>query len=900
MAKLLFATLTTIAILSLEGRSQIYTVTTPLNGKMSLGVTDLNGGSTYVDLTFNNLTETIDLDVAGGTVRQTGFVSYTPSSSSTNMVIGESKAEIPAAITVTMIPPSVLSFDTGSVPITWNSSIGAYTLNGAISSFSGTFNASYSLVTGGATNFGSFTYQISQPLADYLVATTFSTLGTNGDSNSITLSGLNSLGGYGAQAGEYTSTPQIGADVTAANGFHMQLQPGEANWFGNICEYWFWSSGNVTAMLAQNVNTNFFVFSSSPIVGNGPHSVVAADVNGDGFMDLICANYYSGTLSILTNDSRGGFVLASSPMVGSNPQVVTAADVNGDGYVDLICADYGGNNLTVLTNDGHGGFVLASSPNTGLNPFSVTAADVNGDGKMDLISANLNDNTLTVLTNDGFGGFVLACSPTVGSYPESVAAADVNGNGSIELICANFNDNALMILTNDGNSIFGSNTTIKVGNGPVQVIAAKVTSDGNVDLICGNYLDNTLTVLTNNGNGGFGSNATYSVGLNPFFVTAADVNGDGKMDLISANSGDNTLTVLTNNGYGSFVLATSPIVGSTPQSVVAADVNGDGKEDLISANFGAVTLTVLTNATTFPPPLLPHTALGTASLDNGFVVSVNVTDGGYGYTNTPLVRLIGGGGSGAEAFAVVINGVVTRIVVTDAGHGYNTAPLIIIDPPFVPNPVLQISPMTFLTFSNITTGGNYQLQQFQSYYWANQSTSFTATNTLYSQMVAGVWGTGDFRLALSPVPAQAFATPQVVNGFVVGVTVTAGGSGYVTAPAINIYGDVGSNATAVASISSGIVTNISITEAGIGYTNIVTVQIDPPPAAAVSPSVQPIMRVDSANLAPYDNYQIQFTPALGETWGTWNGGLFIPTDVTNSQFLFITNGAGFFRVESVP
>jgi hypothetical protein len=106
--------------------------------------------------------------------------------------------------------------------------------------------------------------------------------------------------------------------------------------------------------------------------------------------------------------------------------------------------------------------------------------------------------------------------------------------------------------------------------------------------------------------------------------------------------------------------------------------------------------------------------------------------------------------------------------------------------------------------------------------------------------------------------------------------------------------------TAVASISGGVVTNITITSAGIGYTNTPTVQIDPPPAAAVSPTVQPVMRVDSASLAPYDNYQIQFKPDIEAAWQNWSGGLFSPTDVTNSQYLFITNGIGFFRLQYVP
>ena len=264
------------------------------------------------------------------------------------------------------------------------------------------------------------------------------------------------------------------------------------------------------------------------------------------------------------------------------------------------------------------------------------------------------------------------------------------------------------------------------------------------------------------------------------------------------------------------------------------------------------------------------------------------------------MRIIGGGGSGAQAVAVVSYGVVTAINVFDAGYGYTSAPLVVIEPPFIPNPVLGIAPMSFLAFSNLAVGGVYQLQRSVAWYWSNQPVSFTATNALYTQMVAGVASSGDYRLALNPVPAQAFAVPQVVNGFVVGATVTSGGSGYFTNPAVSIVCRSGTNATAVSQISGGVVTNISITSAGIGYTNTPTIEIAPPPAAAVSPTVQLVMRVDSASLSPYDNYQIQFMPAIGATWENWNGGLFTPTDVTNSQYLFVTNATGFFRLQYVP
>jgi hypothetical protein len=346
--------------------------------------------------------------------------------------------------------------------------------------------------------------------------------------------------------------------------------------------------------------TNYsFHLAASPAVGAGPFSVVAADVNGDGAADLICADRQAAKLSVLTNNGAGAFVLASSPAVGTTPFSVLAADVNGDGAVDLICANFDANTLSVLTNNGRGGFLLASSPVTGVNPSSVAAADVNGDGAIDLICANSGANTLSVLTNNGAGAFVLASSPAVGSGPHSVVAADVNGDAAIDLVCANSGANTLSVLTNNGAGAFVPASSPAVGSSPISVVAADVNGDAAMDLICANSGANTLSVLTNNGAGAFVLASSPAVGSGPHSVVAADVNGDSVVDLICANYGSSTLSVLTGVGRGNFVLIASPAAGSGSIAVAAADVNRDGRNDLISANYGANTLSVLTNALPF-------------------------------------------------------------------------------------------------------------------------------------------------------------------------------------------------------------------------------------------------------------------------------------------------------------
>jgi len=76
-----------------------------------------------------------------------------------------------------------------------------------------------------------------------------------------------------------------------------------------------------------------------------------------------------------------------------------------------------------------------------------------------------------------------------------------------------------------------------------------------------------------------------------------------------------------------------------------------------------------------------QTAGATATLFNGFVVGITVTNGGSGYTFVPLVTITGGGGAGAGAYATVSGGVVTAITVTNAGSGYTSQPQVKIAAP---------------------------------------------------------------------------------------------------------------------------------------------------------------------------------------------------------------------------
>jgi hypothetical protein len=163
------------------------------------------------------------------------------------------------------------------------------------------------------------------------------------------------------------------------------------------------ANGTSLTVLTNN-GTGGFGFKATLPVGTYPQSVAAADVNGDGKVDLISANTSGNSLTVLTNNGSGSFGLYTTVYNGfgesSYPASVKAADVNGDGKVELICANFGDNFLAVYTNNGAGGFGRNETLAVDQGPNSVALVDADGDGLTDLVSANYLDNTLTLLLNN--------------------------------------------------------------------------------------------------------------------------------------------------------------------------------------------------------------------------------------------------------------------------------------------------------------------------------------------------------------------------------------------------------------------------------------------------------------------------------------------------------------------
>jgi hypothetical protein len=288
-------------------------------------------------------------------------------------------------------------------------------------------------------------------------------------------------------------------------------------------------------------------------VGASPETVVIADLNGDGARDVAVSSRETGSVSVLLNSGETddpAFDAAVAFPAGPAPVGLVAADLSGDAWPELIVTNYTEDTVSVLRNLGDGTFAPRSTHATGVNPFAVTAADLDGDGDLDVITANLyGDNNASVLINVGDGALAAPVSYAAGQGAEGVVATDLNGDGLLDLALANELSQDITVLFNEGGGRFHAPARYPAGPGPSSLAAADLDGDNDTDLAVANQygtrVSTLVSVFLNRGEGTFDPALYYyRIGANPRSIVAADVDADNRPDLLVANG--NTVSVMLN------------------------------------------------------------------------------------------------------------------------------------------------------------------------------------------------------------------------------------------------------------------------------------------------------------------------------------------------------------------
>jgi hypothetical protein len=144
-------------------------------------------------------------------------------------------------------------------------------------------------------------------------------------------------------------------------------------------------------------------------------------------------------------------------------------------------------------------------------------------------------------------------------------------------------------------------------------------------------------------------------------------------------------------------------------------------------------------------------ARATAQIVDGFLVGIDLIDGGKDYYEPPAIRIVGGAGSGATAVAQIFDGAVTGFTITSAGFGYSTdAEVRIASPPFDPSVSAFGIGLLNLTL-DVTPGDSYQLESSTNLTnWDSVGSPFAANSSSYNQGVQVPDAAQFFRLRRIP------------------------------------------------------------------------------------------------------------------------------------------------------
>ena len=339
-------------------------------------------------------------------------------------------------------------------------------------------------------------------------------------------------------------------------------------------------------------------------VGRGPGCVEVADLNKDGFADLIVTNEKDSNVTILLGNGQGQFKEAKgSPFpTGHGVNDVAIADFNNDGNIDLAFANHERKYVSVLLGNGMGNYV--SAPNS---PFpvevvphvhGVATGDFNRDGRADLVTDSWGNDEVVLLFGDSVAGFKTpGTSFKVGKHPyQRVRVGDVNNDGNIDIVTTNLEGGNVTILLGNGKGNFyeAPGSPFPCGDSPFGFAIGDLNADGKPDLAIINSPASTadrtgkngLTVLLGDGRGKFTTmkGSPYEAGKIPNRIAIGDINGDSVNDIVTSDNDNNKIYLFLMNKNGT-VLSSSPIiVGNHPKGIAIADLNGDGKGDIAVCN----------------------------------------------------------------------------------------------------------------------------------------------------------------------------------------------------------------------------------------------------------------------------------------------------------------------------
>ncbi|WP_163834106.1 FG-GAP-like repeat-containing protein [Spartinivicinus ruber] len=489
---------------------------------------------------------------------------------------------------------------------------------------------------GGTALTRTITVAVTNGVGTSNVATSTIIIAAENDTPAITVGGFSNITGQ---------LPAFGGENT--------ISTTQDNVFGIIAAD-IDGDGDLDAIASAQNDTTIAWFENTDGLGTfGPENIISntrggverltsADIDGDGDLDVIFAGRGDDTVGWFENTDGLGTFGPENVINNAQDSVqnAVAADIDGDGDLDVVTASNLDDTIAWFENtDGLGTFGPENTiSNTQDGAENVTIGDVDGDGDLDVVTASTLDDTIAWFENtDGLGTF--GPENIINNAQDGarwVTTADIDGDGDLDVITTA--DNAFAFQpgviawfeNTDGLGTFGPENTIDTTfTLYLNALAEDIDGDGDLDVIVPDFSSDRVVWFENtDGAGGFGPKNVIGINLDGAnTVAAADFDGDGDLDIGSSSHFDDRIAWFENQSIDS----TTP---NTPLTFSAVNGNAIVVSDPDAGSLLTASLTV-TNG------ILNVTASGTAVVTNngtaaisimGSVADVNATLEGAVYT----------------------------------------------------------------------------------------------------------------------------------------------------------------------------------------------------------------------------------------------------------------------------
>jgi hypothetical protein len=332
----------------------------------------------------------------------------------------------------------------------------------------------------------------------------------------------------------------------------------------------------------------------------GSFPLTGGDFNGDGRVDLLTAGPFSQYL-IRAGRGDGTFGRSWSGTLGVLYYVpVVAADLNQDGFDDLlaIVQDSGvDKRLRVLLNDRTGRFVASGDYAAGFSPYRILVEDFDRDGRLDAGIVNQctestcrDPGTLRLFLQQPDGSLEARQDVSLLGRPYAVLVTDFSRDGRPDLVasvtCGSpyCQASGLVALRGRDDGSFEQTFAWSVSLGSAVTLAASdLDADGDVDLLYGS--STSMQIIPGLAGGGFDSDSI--IGLVSGYgnnVAISDLNGDGLPDILDV-TGPGFAMVLP--GHGDLTFGTMPLrtFGLLTTAAVLDDFDDDGRNDIAAVSW---------------------------------------------------------------------------------------------------------------------------------------------------------------------------------------------------------------------------------------------------------------------------------------------------------------------------